>query len=1225
MKKPSIHPLLAAGVLTLCLAPFANSIAHAENTAPLAEIFDHPPASAKPSTWWHWMNGMVTKEGITRDLEWMQETGLGGVIVYEVGRLRLAGQAVHRSDYWQEMMRHAIAESARLGLQFGMNNCSGWSAAGGPWVDPDESMKKTVFSRALVSGPLKNPPAPAAPPAEKILPFGGQQIINSRRDQDLQSHGFERTDYEPYYEDVAIFAYPAPAGTLQPMRELRPTIEPAAVGEANTLWDDDHGTGIDLTQARTADGKDTEIFLQFPQPITVRSLSLVGSEHAPRFMTVELSAALADGSFEMVRTFNIPPTGGHLRTFQGVSFAPVTADRFRLRFLNTGDAGSFGLRELEFSGEARIESWPTKAGFARGDGEINHANPPVVAEPSQAVPMDQVINLTDKLRPDGTLDWEVPAGEWILLRIGSTAIGKMNHPSSVGGLGLEGDKMNAGVVERFLRNGVMQMMIDLAGEHAGKTFKKVEIDSWEVGAQNWTGDMLAQFQKHRGYDPLPYLPALSGQVVGSADISERFLRDFRQTCADLFAEGLFKGFREFLNPHGIGVACEAYGNANYNNQQVGAYLDHVMTEFWTGGWRTGTDYRLAKSMASIANTYGLNRLGAEAFTSRPDEAMWRQHPRLMKGLGDWAFTSGVNYFVFHTSTHQPWIDAAPGAVMGRNGINFSRHTTWADQAKSWVDYITRSQAMLQSGRYVADVLIFVGEDAPVDIRIAEAPPTGYGYDACDPIILLEHASVENGEIVLKSGMRYQVLVLANDSRMSVTMAEKIRELVRDGATVLARQKPDRTPGLENYPASEQQLKAIIDDLFGDLDGKAVTERSFGKGRILLGPSLAQALSKLQIEPAWRVDAAPASDILTGIHRTTGKDEFFFLASEHPQAHRQEVSFRIANGAPEIWNPYHQTRQRATNVRHENGRTIVTLDFEPDDGFFVVFPEKPTTQDVVRQAPLQTMTIHSAWYGHPDDATKRADITEKLRGEVSNNTLQIEVNSRLAGRDPAPGVRKFAEVEYTIGDKAAQITRVPENTPLLITPPPAEPAVLQNLAGPWTVAFQEKRGAPAEVEMTELVDLKDHPDDNIKFFSGTANYRSTFDFSPTAAKANARIFLDLGEVEVIAEVKLNGKDLGTLWKYPYRVDITDALRDGENKLEVRVTNLWPNRLIGDERQFPVTNNYFWAQGGKWPDWIDNPAKPNPTGRITFVAWPYWKAEDDLLPSGLIGPVMLSEEL
>jgi len=1211
--------------LLALLASLFVGVAAPANKAPLAEIFDSPPASAKPSTWWHWMNGKVTKEGITLDLEWMERTGLGGVIVYEVSHLRLPGPAVHRSEYWQEMMRHAIAESDRLGLKFGMNNCSGWSLAGGPWVEPEDSMKRPVFSRALIAGPLTNPAAPPAPAAEEILPFAGQNRINSRPDQNLLRHGFERTDYKPYYEDVAIFAYPAPEGAIPPMRELRPTIEPAAVGAAEVLWDGDHGTGIDLKQAITADGKDAEITLHFPEPITASALSLVLSEGAPSSMLIELATVSNEGEVHTIRSFRMPHTGGHLRSMQGVAFEPTTAQRFRLRFVGAGSVREIlELRDLEFSGEARIDSWPVKAGFARGGGEQARGNPPVVNETSQAVPLDKVVDLTDKLRPDGSLDWEVPDGEWILLRMGATSTGKMNHPSSVGGLGLEVDKFDSAAIERFLRDGVMQMMLDLAGEHAGKTFKKVEIDSWEVGAQNWTGDMVAQIRKRRGYDPLPYLPALSGQVVESAEVTERFLRDFRQTCSDLFAEHFYGGFQRFLNPHGIGVAGELYGNVNYNNLQVGGYVDHVMSEFWTGQ-KSSLTSRLAKPMASIANIYGINQLGAEAFTSMREDAMWRQHPRLMKALGDWAFTEGINYFVFHTSTHQPWAHEVPGMTMGPYGINFTRNTTWAEQAKSWVDYITRCQAMLQSGRYVADVLILVGEDAPVEFSLTDAPPVGYGYDACDSIILLEHASVENGEIVLQSGMRYQVLVLANDSRMSIAVAEKIRKLVRDGATVLARQKPDRTPGLEYYPASEQQLAAIIDDLFGDLDGKAVTERSFGKGRILLGPSLAQALPKLQIEPAWRVDADPSAGIVRGIHRTTGKEEFFFLASDHPQAHRQEVSFRIANGAPEIWNPYYQTRQRATNVRHENGRTIVTLDFEPDDGVFVVFPEKPTTEDVVSQTPLQTMTIHSAWYGHPEDESKRVDITEKLRGEVSNNTLQIEVNSRLAGRDPAPGVRKFAEVEYTIGDKAAQTTRVDENATLVIAPAPQAPEALQTLAGPWTVAFQENRGVPEQVEMTELVDLRDHPDDNIKFFSGTATYRNTFDFSPAAANANAHIFLDLGEVEVVAEVSLNGKDLGTLWKYPYRIDITDALRAGANELEVRVTNLWINRLIGDERQFPVRNSYYWAETGEWADWLDNIDKPNPTGRITFVTWPYWKATDELFPSGLIGPVSLKETL
>jgi hypothetical protein len=1102
--------------------------------SPLVETFENPPGTTRPATWWHWMNGNVTKEGITLDLEWMKRAGLSGVTVYEIAHLPVAGPAIYLSDYWREMVRHAIEECARLDLEFGIHNSSGWANAGGPWVDPKDSMKKPVFSRTLVTGPLAHPPAPPAHPAEPLLPFSGKNRINSA----LERHGFERTDYKPYYEDVGILAYPAPRGTIPPMRKLQPAIEPAAVGSAETLWDGNHATGINLSRAMTSAG-DAEITLRFPNPITARSLKLVSGEGGIRCRHVELEVMSGDGGFREVRKFQIPGSGGGLRSFQGVSFEPVTGDRFRLRFvgLNT-DGGAVELRELEIAGEAHIEAWPVKAGFLRGRGEQDTPNPPVALNLEQTVPVADVVDLTGKLKADGTLDWAVPPGEWILLRVGATSTGKMNHPASVGGLGLEVDKFDPAALNRFFRNGTLQAVLDIAGEHAGNTFNKVEIDSWEVGAQNWTGDMVEHFRKRRGYDSIPFLPALSGQIMESADTTERFLRDFRQTCSDLFAEHFYGGFQRFLRPHGVGFFAELWHNANYNNLGLGGFLDHVATEFWTSPGFFDTKSYAAKEAASLANTHGFARVEAEAFTSRMGEAMWRQHPRSMKALGDRALAHGINHFIFHTSAHQPWRDAVPGMTMGPYGINFTRNTTWAEQARAWIDYITRCQAMLQTGRYSADILVLLAEDAPVDLRDAAVPPDGYGYDVCDPAILLNHASVDKGEVVLKSGMRYRMLVLADDARMSVPVAEKIRDLALAGATVLARRQPQQIPGLENYPESERQLRAITSELFGDLDGVHFGERVFGEGRLFLGYSVEEALQKLQIEPAWKVQAAPFSETVRAIHRTTGPEEFFLLASDQPQAHRQEVSFRIANGQPEIWHPYHQTRKRANNFRHENGRTLVTLDFEPDDAFFVVFPEKPTTEETVNPYPART-------------------------------------------------------------------------------------TVLQSLPGPWKVEFQEKRGAPAQVTLPELIDLKDHHDDNIKFFSGTSTYSMKFNLQSEIINRQSAIHLDLGQVEVQAEVKLNGQDLGTLWKYPYQVDITDALRAGENKLEVRVTNLWINRLIGDERQFPVDNNWFWARDGEWPNWVDNPEIPNPTGRMTFVIWPHWKAEDDPFPSGLIGPVQLTE--
>ena len=1121
--------------LLLCAGALVSSLPSTGSTPAehgLVRPFENPPATAKPVTWWHWMNGNVTKEGITLDLEWMARIGLGGALVFETSQVPLPGEAVHRSPYWQECVQHAIREAARLGLTLGMHNCSGWNNSGGPWVEPADSMKKLVFSRSVLAGPAAAPKAPPPAPAEKILPFTLLNAMNRSQEK----YRKDRTNYIPFYQDVAVFAYPAPEGAGPPLRELGPQLAPAAAGPASALWDGDETTGIDLEKARTPDGKSSEITLRFASPLTARSISLVSGEGGIPCREVELAAGLDNGTFRPVTKFRLPKNGGPLREYQGVSFPPTTASSFRLRFVDWANADQrpVELRELELSGDARLEAWPVKAGFLRGRGEEKKPNPAVTRDPSQAVARDRVVDLTGKLRPDGTLDWQAPEGKWILLRVGTTTTGKMNHPATLGGIGLEVDKLDKAALARFFKEGLMQQVVDLAGPEAGKALDAFGTDSWEVGAQNWTPDMVNQFRQRRGYDPTPWMPALSGQILGSPEESERFLWDWRQTLSDLYAEHFYGGFTAFCHAHGLHSFAEPYNTGNFNNLQMGGFVDDVAPVFWTDGKRF-TEGGI-REMASIANTHGLPRLEAEAFTSEKDDAMWREHPRRLKSTGDAAFAYGVNRYVFHTSAHQPWTNTVPGMTMGPFGINFTRNTTWAEQAKGWIAYITRCQAMLQSGRYVADALFFVGEGSPNSFAAGREKigmPEGHGYDGCDAAILLSHASVENGEIVLKSGMRYRFLVLPDQATMSVLVAEKIRDLVKDGAMVLAPTRPDRTPGLAGYPESDARLRSVIAELFGSLDGKTAAERDYGKGKLHTGITPAALLKKLNLPPAWELLTPPAQGTVRAIQRREGRTDFFFVACESSDPVKVEMAFRVADGQPEIWNPGRGTRRLATGVRHEHGRTIVPLSFEPDDAVFVVFPPQPTTTE-------------------PDHDLRLNEIT--------------------------------------------------------------------SIAGPWQVLFPPQRGAPAAVELPALADLSTRPEEGVKFFSGTATYRSTFRLSEAEMPAGP-VFLDLGGVEVIAEVKVNGEDFGVLWKNPYRVDVARALRSGENTVEIRATNLWINRLIGDERQFPQKNPNEWAAQGSWPEWVIDFSRPKPTGRIGFVSWPYWKATDPLPPSGLIGPVRL----
>jgi hypothetical protein len=1095
----------------------------------LAERFDNPPDSAKPATWWHWMNANVGKEGITADLEWMKRIGLGGAQIFETSQVAIPGKAIYGGDYWQDCIKFAIEECARLGLEFGMHNCSGWNNSAGPQVEPEDAMKKLVFARMTLNGPAGFSGKLPQPHVEQVMPFSHMNAMN----RNLKEYGFERTNYPAFYRDIAVFAFSTPPDAAVSMADAAPQLEaPSAVAAvaASALWDDDPLTRIEFDPRKLGRDASAEVTLRFDKPFTARSVYIMSGEGGLQCTKAELLAAEDGNAFKTIKTIRMPQNGGPLREEEGLRFDPVSAKAFRLRLtgLKKGPWPA-SLAELVLSGDARIERWPVKAGFLRGRGNDTEAAADA-PDAGQIIPRDKLIDLTSRLKPDGGLDWEVPPGSWTVLRIGTTITGKMNHPATPGGLGLEVDKLNKDAFERYISNGVMQKVVDLAGKDAGGTLKSFATDSWEVGAQNWTDGMKEEFRKRRGYDPTPYLPCLAGQIVESAEVSDRFLWDFRVTISDVWAENFFGTFRDFCRRHGMTSSAEPYNNANFNDLQMGGYVDDVAPVFWMGKEAHEGGIR---SMVSLANTYGLKRVEAEAYTGGTTQ--WTEHPGNMKALGDVAFAYGINRYVFHRSAHQPWKDIRqPGIMMGPFGIHFERTQTWAEQAKAWITYITRCQALLQSGKYVADPLFFIGEGSPnqfTNTRKDLGLPDGYGYDGCDRAILLHHASVKDGRIVLKSGMSYAFLVLPESGTMTPELAAKVRDLVRDGATVAASRRPVRSPSLANYPACDTALRGIADELFGDLDGKARKERAFGKGRVFLGLPVADVLSALAIEPDFQYTSSAPEAVVRSIHRKTDDTDFYFAACDREEPVKAELSFRIPNGQPELWDPYHATRVVAPNVRHENGRTIVPVEFEPAGSVFVVFPQKPTTG---------------------------AEVISNFKSQISDS-----------------------------------------------------------LSGPWRVEFQPGRGAPESITLDALVDWTKHPDDGVKFFSGTATYSAEFEIS----NLKSQIHLDLGEVGVLAEVKVNGTGFEVLWKKPFRVDITKALKAGSNTLEVKVTNLWNNRLIGDERQFPQKNPYWWARGKKWPEWVGDSTKPNPTGRIAFATWPVWKAEDPLLPSGLLGPVRL----
>jgi hypothetical protein len=1142
--------------------------------------FQQPPPSAKPRTWWHWVSGNVSSAGITADLQAMKDIGLGGCQLFTVDQSQVHGPVKFMSPEWRGFVKQALGEADRLGLEVSIEGCDGWSESGGPWIQPEQGMQHVVWTEKNVTGgreiALDLPPPPA-------------------------TRGF--------YRDIALLAFPMLKGDDLPL----PAALQCSVANVDgaRLIDGDADTGVDI---RIKKNSPVEFDLTYARPVTCDSLTITGDSNLAK-AGGDLQAG-ADG----VTFTNVGPV-----KLGGVSaFPTVTATHFRLKFPKVSASG-FHLSEISLTG-ARVDDLAVRAGMQ-----------PKMDIPftDEVLPADQVIDPAKLVDLTGKAKWKAPPGRWTLVRIGHTGTGATTHPSTTPGL--ECDKLSRAAVRYHFEHMYGPILADSPNE-AGRAFNSILLDSWECGCANWTPLMPKEFSERRGYDIRRWLPVFTGRVVKDADSTQRFLWDLRRTIADLLTENHYGVAREFAHEHHLKFYAEAPGiglPTVADNLACKGRTDIPMGEFWVN--RSAEDnVDDPKEAASAAHIYGKPVVATESFTSTAEVASWANDPYGLKQLGDMEFCLGVNRFIFHRYAHQPWNDRVPGMSMGPWGINFERSNTWWKDGSAWIDYLSRCQYLLQQGRFVADVLYFYGEGAAAGVAhrsLKPEVPAGFDYDVCNAEILLNQMSVDHGDIVLNSGMRYRVLVLPDTDRMTLPVLKKIASLVRDGATVYG-PKPARSPSLADHDAAVRKLAATV---WGGDDGVKVTSHAYGKGRVLWGESLAGVL------PA-APDFSASQPAMKFIHRHAGDAEIYFVSNQRKFARTVDCAFRIAGKVPELWHPDTGSRETLALYRTTNGVTTVPVQFDPVGSVFVVFREAAPADHVVSVsldgkplfAPNQNpaIEIQNATYGLPGDPDKSRDVTSEVKRLVTAGTDTLAVADFNQGGDPAFGTIKTLTVEYMIGGQARTVS-AREGGDLSLAAPSVPAAAgpelsrredgtinLQAFAagdytitlasgktlsttaaklpaplaieGAWQLSFPPKLGAPATAVFDRLRSWTESTNDGIKYFSGTAAYEKDIEIPAEYLGAGRKLFLDLGAVKNLAAVSLNGKSLGILWKEPFRVDITDAANAGANKLVVRVTNLWPNRMIGDQ---------------KLPE----------AQRITWASVQPYKADSPLLPSGLLGPV------
>ncbi len=1043
---------LAAGFFILsCTADIAQNRGKKLETG-----FINPPDSIQTSVYWYWISDNISKEGVVKDLNSMKKAGINRAFIGNIGLSDIPyGKVKMLSDDWWEILHEALKTATKLNIEIGIFNSPGWSQSGGPWVKADAAMHYLAASEMRVKGPQK---------------------LTQKLDKPVE-----------LFQDVRVIAYPAPKydriflNTQNGKITSTPHVDDLAnILDGNTI------TGINFPA-----GSEFAIDLESQAPFTARSLSVRSTEQ-PMLVKAVLQVKETNGQYRNLSEFEINRSNPALNVgFEPyapvvVSFPATTATSFRLIIKNAKQGT--GLSEVGLFTSPRVERYSEKTLAKMHPTPLPYwhdyqwAPQPEVDDVATVIDASKVVDITKYLAKDGTLNWEVPEGDWVIMRTGMTPTGTTNAPASPEATGYEVDKMSKRHVAMHFE-GHMGEILKRIPEADRKCFKVVVQDSYETGGQNFTDGFLEEFKQKYGYDPIPYLPVYQGMVVNSELSSDRFLWDIRRMVADKVAYDYVGGLREISHKHGLKTWLECYGHWGFPSEflMYGGQSDEIGGEFWSEGDLGNIENRAATSCGHI---YGKAKISAESNTCAGNP--FSRYPAAIKQRGDRFFAEGINNTLLHVYITQPYEDKNPG-MNAWFGNEFNRKNTWFSQMDVYTQYLKRTNFMLQQGRNLADVAYFIGEDAPKMTGVTDpALPVGYQFDYMNAEVIEKYMTVKDGMITLPHGTQYRIIVLPKLETMRPELLSKIKQLVNDGAVILG-PAPKRSPSLQNQPEADKQLQATAAELWGDVDGVKVKSRKFGKGMILNGMDMKEAFAMLNCVPDCKL---PEDNSIHYGHRTLGDGEIYFVSNQTTETKIITPEFRVKGMQPELWEAVTGYIRDLPAWENKENTTAVPLKLEPYESVFIVF--------------------------------------RKTAGKASANSEE--------GNYP-------------------------------------EPALLTDLKGPWTVRFNaNQRGPEGQVVFETLQDWTTSNDDRIKYYSGTAFYSCKFKLEKLPA--DKQLIINLGEVMAMAKVTVNGNYAGGVWTAPYRLNITQMVKEGENELEIEVVNTWMNRLIGDSK-LPVEQRQTWC--------------------------------------------------